>query len=59
MEGFSEGDHIAEVEVPDDVEYSVHSYCGEWVEERHRQWSPDEGEHPNSWRYFSKDSVYA
>jgi hypothetical protein len=58
MAGFRDQDRIEVVEVPDDIEYSIHSYCGEWVEERHRCWDAQQGEHPDHWRYFTKDSVY-
>lgn len=58
MAGFNENDRIEVIEVPDDIEYSIHSYCGEWVEERHRCWDTEQGEHLDSWRHFTKDSVY-
>ena len=58
MSGWSDDDdHISAVEVPDDIEYSIHSYCGEWVEEKHRTWS-EEGQGWDSWRYFTRDSKY-
>ena len=58
MAGFNDDDEIEVVEVPDDIEYSIHSYCGEWVEERHRRWDAQQGEQDDSWQYFTKESVY-
>jgi len=57
LSGWDEG-RINEVELPNDIEYSIHSYCAEWVEERHRRWDAEQGEHLDSWRYFNKGSVY-
>lgn len=57
MAGFDDNDEILEVEVPDDITYSIHSYTGEWVEEKHRRWD-SEGEGWDHWRYFTKDSKY-
>jgi len=53
-------DRIECVEVPDDVTYSIESYLGEWVAERHRVWSTDDGPegHLPGWQYFTKDSTY-
>ena len=53
-------DRIECVEVPDDVTYCIDSYCAEWVAERHRVWSTDDGpdgRYPG-WQYFTKDSTY-
>ena len=57
LAGFDDNDEILEVVVPDDIEYSIHSYTGEWVEEKHRTWT-DRGLEWDSWRYFTKGSRY-
>jgi len=62
-EGMVSEEHtgVAVVEVPDDVEYFIDSYVGEWVAEAHRTWTdqtPEEG-HPGGSPVFTKDSKFS
>lgn len=55
-----EGDRVLCLDIPDDVEYSVGSYVGEWIAEKHRVWdeeTPMEGR-LSDWIVFSKSTTF-
>jgi hypothetical protein len=56
-----EGSEIKCVEVPDDLEYFVGSYLGEWIAEAHRTWTADTGLSGESGGgpVFTKDSKFS
>ena len=54
------GSGIHCIEIPDDVEYFVGSYVGEWIAEAHRTWADDTGSggEPGGGPVFTKDSKF-
>ena len=55
------GYEIKCVDIPDDVEYFVGSYLGEWIAEAHRTWTDDTGSsgEPGGGPVFTKDSKFS
>jgi len=53
-----DGDEIHAIEIPDDVEYFVGSYLGEWIAEAHRMWT-DDGESSGGGPVFTRDSKFS